>query len=194
MNPQLQQGNNWKTVSSRMVYQDRFVRFLADDVIRPDGKKGVYTILETNPAVAIIAMTADKRIILTKEWRYPHATWVWGVPTGLINDGETPIASAQRELQEEACTTSKKWTNLGSFGPACARMSTIIHVLLAQDATVEPFKPQVDEVWERKLVPLSTALRMCNLGKVLSGVSQVSIYKAWHYIKGKKNWIHSLKK
>lgn len=186
MNPQPQQGTNWKTTSSRTVYQDRFVKFRADEVIRPDGKNGVYTVLETNPAVAIIAMTADKKLILTKEWRYPHATWVLGIPTGLINDGETPIASAQRELQEEACMTAKKWVSLGTFGPACARMSTIIHVFLTQDAIVEPFKLQINEVLERKLVSMPTALRMCKSGKILSGVSQLAIYKAWHYINNKE--------
>lgn len=174
--------NPWKTISSKELYADRFSRFRADAVIRPDNQKGTYSVLETRPAVAISAVTPDGRIALTGEWRYPQKTFMWGVPAGLSDEGESPLACAKRELLEEAFITSPKWVNLGLIAPASGRMSTVVHIFLAKNAKVQRFKPAVDEIQKRRLVPVSTAVHMCNDGRIFCGVSMLAIYKAACYL------------
>lgn len=57
---------------------------------------------EKSDAVGIIAYSKDrKKILLQKEYRLACGNWVYNFPGGLIDEGETCIVAAKRELKEE---------------------------------------------------------------------------------------------
>jgi len=65
------QARNWKTIKSKIVYQNPWIKVREDSVIRPDGKKSIYGFLEKYPGVFIIALDSDNPIFFNEEYRYP---------------------------------------------------------------------------------------------------------------------------
>ncbi|HEV2123918.1 MAG TPA: NUDIX hydrolase [Chloroflexota bacterium] len=124
--------NPWKTLSSRIVYENRRVRLREDQVTTPANTPGSYTYLEAAHPVAVIAALDDaERLYLVREWRYVWGRDSWELPGGLLEAGEDPIAGAKRELAEEAGVQAEEWQHLVQFHVS-ASISTPFHFFLAR--------------------------------------------------------------
>ena len=76
-------GNNpWQTLSSRSVYENDWVRVREDEVIQPDGQKGIYGVIEIPASVGIVAVNDNDEIALAGQWRYPLGRYSWEIPRG----------------------------------------------------------------------------------------------------------------
>jgi 8-oxo-dGTP pyrophosphatase MutT (NUDIX family) len=107
--------NPWKTKSSRIVYENRWVRVREDEVIRPDGGPGIYGVVEIRPSVGIVAMNERDEVVLVGQWRYSVNRYSWEIPRGGSHPGETNMLDvAKRELAEEAGVLAEHWQVLGS--------------------------------------------------------------------------------
>ena len=174
--------NPWKTLSTREIYKDARVLFRADSVIRPDGTKGVYTVLDIPASVAIVPIDTNGKVTLVKEWRYPIKSYSWGIPMGYIDSGEKTLGGARRELMEESGITARSWTNLGRVAQQVARLNNYCCIYLAQDLTVGPLIRRADEVQERKNIPIRKAIEWCNKGTIVCAISVSGLFKAAFYL------------
>jgi 8-oxo-dGTP pyrophosphatase MutT (NUDIX family) len=103
----------WQTRASREVYGNRWIRVREDDVVRPDGSTGPYGVVEVRqPAVFVVAVTEDDRVLLVTMHRYTTGAVSVEVPAG-GSDGEELETAAQRELLEETGFRADEWTRLG---------------------------------------------------------------------------------
>jgi len=94
--------NPWKTLDSRIAYENAWIRLREDAVIRPDGNPGIYSVVEIRPSVGVVALSDAEQIVLVGQWRYPLGRYGWEIPRGGSMDGESDLlAVAQRELREE---------------------------------------------------------------------------------------------
>jgi 8-oxo-dGTP pyrophosphatase MutT (NUDIX family) len=110
--------NPWKTLDSKIVYQNPWITVHEDKVIHPGGGEGIYSVIDAKDGVLVIAEDADKNIYLMEAYRYPIKRWVLEAASGGIEPGDTPEICAQKELQEELGLTSNDWTALGGFAPS----------------------------------------------------------------------------
>ena len=51
--------NPWKTLSSKIIYSNPWIRVREDQVITPKGDAGIYGVIEAKPAIGIVALTED---------------------------------------------------------------------------------------------------------------------------------------
>ncbi|TFG98582.1 MAG: NUDIX hydrolase, partial [Calditrichales bacterium] len=93
--------NPWTTLSSREIYKNEWLRLREDQVISPGGQPGIYGVVETSPAIAIVPLTEKLETFLVGQYRYALNTYSWEIPEGGGHPGETPLESARRELKEE---------------------------------------------------------------------------------------------
>lgn len=133
------QTRNWKTVNSKIVYQNPWIKVREDSVVRPDGEKGIYGVLEKFPGVFIIALDKDNSVFLNEEYRYPIKKAFWQLPAGVISGRNIP-ENAKRELQEETGITARRWKKLGGFYVAPGHETTFINVFLAEDLNIAKIK------------------------------------------------------
>ena len=91
----------WKIVQTREVYRDPWIAVQVDDVIRPDGKPGIHSIIHLKPGVCVIAMDAERNVHLTEEFHYAVGRVTLEGVSGGSETGEPALSTAQRELQEE---------------------------------------------------------------------------------------------
>jgi ADP-ribose pyrophosphatase len=74
-----------------------------------------HEIARTRAAVAIVALDSEGRIVLVRQRRPAVDADVLELPAGLIDEGEEPLASAQRELREETGLHGGSWRQLTGF-------------------------------------------------------------------------------
>jgi 8-oxo-dGTP pyrophosphatase MutT (NUDIX family) len=94
--------NPWTTLSSRLVYDNPWIRVREDRVVRPDGMPGIYGVVQfKNRAVGVLPVDGQGRVWLVGQYRYPLRAYSWEIPEGGCPEAESPEATARRELREE---------------------------------------------------------------------------------------------
>jgi 8-oxo-dGTP pyrophosphatase MutT (NUDIX family) len=128
----MKNDNPWKTVSSKTVYQNPWMRVREDAVIRPDGSDGIYGVMESKNSVVIVALNNTNQVYIIRSFNYPVSTWSWGLPGG-GGDDEDAIVASKRELVEETGIIAKEWSFLGETRVSSGLMTERMAVLLARN-------------------------------------------------------------
>ena len=102
-----------------------------------------FEIADTPDAVAIVAVDADRRVVLVRQDRRAIGTDLLELPAGLIDEGEEPLAAAQRELREETGLHGGSWRELAAFWTSPGFVNELVTVFVA-DGLAEG-EPEPDE-------------------------------------------------
>ncbi|MBI2159750.1 MAG: NUDIX hydrolase [Candidatus Rokubacteria bacterium] len=92
----------WRRLSTRPVYENRWIRVREDQVELPDGRTTIYGVVHCGPCVGVLPFLDRDTVMLVGQYRYVAGDFYWEMPTGGIKPGESEEAAAQRELAEEA--------------------------------------------------------------------------------------------
>src|SRR5690242_12795007 len=90
-----------RTVASRQIYQGRLINLRVDEVEMPNGHRSTREIVEHPGAVAVVAFTDDRQLVLVRQYRKAANLLTLEIPAGTLGAGEQPLACASRELKEE---------------------------------------------------------------------------------------------
>src|SRR5918911_392385 len=94
--------NPWGKISTRVVYDNPWIKVREDVVIRPDGEQGIYGVVHfKNVAVGVLAVEGEE-VYLVGQYRYTLERYSWEIVEGGCPEGEEPLEAAKRELEEEA--------------------------------------------------------------------------------------------
>ncbi|MBZ4319941.1 NUDIX hydrolase [Streptomyces huiliensis] len=104
----------WSQASRTTVLEHGRLRVHEDAVVRPDGARDTFHVVEVPDGAATVAEDDQGRIALVRQPTYVHGT-VLTVPAGAIDPGETPEEAARRELAEEAGVTATTWRPLAEM-------------------------------------------------------------------------------
>lgn len=183
----MSEKNPWKTESSSLIYENPWMKVREDQVVRPDGQRGIYGVVETRAATGVIALTPEESIVLVGQYRYPTDCYSWEIPEGGAEAGESPLAAAKRELREETGLRAGSWESLGGL----VHLSNCIsaesaYLFLATDLQQETANPDSFEVLQMKEVPLSDAIAMVDDGRITDAVSIIGILRIWRRLKSKQ--------
>ena len=176
--------NPWTTVSTRLVYENPWIRVREDQVIRPDGKPGIYGVVETRIASGVIALTPENEVYLVGQYRYPVNEYSWEIIEGGNDPGEPALEAAKRELREEAGLSAKDWIQLGpEFHLSNCFSSEIGIVFLARGLSQGQAEPEGTEILKIQKMPIKQALAMVHSGEIKDSVSIVGLIRAARYLK-----------
>ena len=170
--------NPWQTLSSRIVYRNPWLTVREDQVIRPDGEKGIYSVVEMQPSCGVVAINEHDHIALVSQWRYPHDKLSLEIPTGGAVKGEIPLDAAKRELAEETGLVANDWRPLGTIDNGNGATTDVAHIFLAKDLTAGPLVRQGDEHVELEWMQFDEAVQSVLSGDITESVSVASILKA----------------
>ena len=138
-------------------------------------------------AVIIVPMLNDDTVLLAREYAAGLHHYEVGLPKGRLEDGETIIEAAQREMKEEIGYGANKLQELTRLSLAPGYMTHITHIVLARD--LYPEKLEGDEPEELEVVPWPinelqslTARDDCTEGRTIA-----ALYIARDYLRGEKN-------
>jgi ADP-ribose pyrophosphatase len=121
--------------SSREVYRCSIFRVTEDEAKDPGGFQIKRSIIR-HPGSAVVAPVDDQgRMLLVRQFRLPAGRYLWELPAGKVDDGETVFQAAQRELSEETGLTAKLWKEIVSFYPSPGFVEEKMTIFLATDLT-----------------------------------------------------------
>ncbi len=133
-------------IDSEKIFSGQIIDVKIDSVVLPNGKKATREIVAHSPAVVIVPVDSKGNLIMVSQYRYPVNAQVLEFPAGGLDEGESPRASAQRELREETGLASSKLINLGGFWSAPGFLTEYLHAFLALDLYDSKLEPDPDEL------------------------------------------------
>ena len=122
-----------ETTSTRLVYENRWMRVREDTIRRPDGSSGIYGVVEKPDFVVIVPVDDDGRLHLVEQYRYPVKGRYWELPQGSWEQapGAEPLEMARAELREETGLESARMIYAGHLFEACGYSNQGFHIFLA---------------------------------------------------------------
>lgn len=112
------------------MYKNPWFSVREDIVIKPNGQKGIYGILDKHQGVFIIASDVRGAIFFIQQHRYPIQKVICELPAGVIKKGEWRKGAAA-ELFEETGIRAKHFRRLGGFFTGAGHETTSIHAVVA---------------------------------------------------------------
>jgi len=122
-----------------VLHKGRYLTFRIDTIERADGTRSERDIAGHPGAVAIVAIDADDRVLLVRQWRTPAERVLLEIPAGTLDVDEAtdatedPDLAARRELEEETGYRAGTWRKLATFWTAPGFASELMHLYLATD-------------------------------------------------------------
>jgi ADP-ribose pyrophosphatase len=167
----------WERLSSEKLLETPYFALRSDKLRLPDGAvKDPYYVIERPDAAIVFPLTEAGEVVLVRQYRPAIGRVEFGLPAGLVEEGEEPEKAARRELQEETGYSGDKWESLGAVASSPSLKDNWAHLYLARG--VERAGPQQPDDYERLevvLVPVGEILAEVRAGNIVSssGVAAV---------------------
>ena len=119
-------------VSSEVVFEGNLLHVRRDIVRLPDGKHATREYIRHPGAVMVIPVLPDGRLVVVRQYRYPHRRVFIEFPAGKLDPGESALTTGQRELQEEAGYHADEWIDFGVVHPLLSYADEAIFMYVAR--------------------------------------------------------------
>lgn len=143
-----------RILGSEPAFRGGFLKVDAVDIELPNGNRAVHEVVRHPGAVAVIALDAESRVLLVRQYRTALERVTVEVPAGKLEAGEDPLVCAQRELAEETGYKAGRMDYLAPIAVAAGYSDEIIHLYVATDLTPGAAHPDDDEFVAAEWVPL----------------------------------------
>jgi 8-oxo-dGTP pyrophosphatase MutT (NUDIX family) len=136
-----------RQVSSRLVYENRWMRVREDAIERADGSKGIFGVVEKEDFALIVPRDADGSLWLVEQYRYPVSRRYLEFPQGSWEQQPDADAAtlARGELQEETGLRAGSLRHIGHLYEAYGYSTQGFDIWLATDLEQAPVQRQVEE-------------------------------------------------
>ena len=170
-------SNPWKTLDSRVVYNNAWISTREDQVLRPDGQPGIYGVVHfKNRAIGVLPVEDDGRIWLVGQHRYPLDVYSWEIPEGGGPLDEAPIEAAIRELREETGLIAAIVEPVGGPIHLSNSVSDEVGFLFrASGLTQGPSDQEGTERIHARCVPWDDAWRMVERGEITDSLTLIAL-------------------
>jgi ADP-ribose diphosphatase len=168
---------NAETLASEKVFAGRVFDVHRDRVRLPNGREVVNDVVRHPPSVVIIPVPEPGHVILIRQYRHPVGRFLWELPAGSMDDGETPEAAARRECHEEIGKVPGTVVRLAALLPTpgyCDEEMIFFRVSSLEEPT-EAAAVDEDEDIEAKLFELREAREMVRRGEIVDMKTVVAL-------------------
>ncbi len=159
------------TLSSRIAYENRWLRLREDVVRRQDGSDGLYGVVERSDFVVIAALGSAPvpRLALVQQYRYPIGQRLWELPMGMWEQrpDATPESVAAGELREETGLVASRLRHAGALFQGAGYSNQKGHVFLATGLTQrEQARENTEQDMISRQLPLAEVEAMIRDGRI----------------------------
>ncbi|HLX82903.1 MAG TPA: NUDIX hydrolase [Terriglobales bacterium] len=161
-------------LSSRISYQGPVFNVTTDEVEEPGGVRARRDVIRHSGSIVVLAVDdsgksnrkVEPRVLLERQYRHAAQSMMWELPAGRIDDGETALTAAKRELLEETGYTARQWKRILHFYVSPGFLDETMTIYLARGLRAGTAQPEPDERIAVSFVALSEARNMALNGRI----------------------------
>ena len=187
--PNSSRNRTARVLSSREVFRGPVFRVTTDQVLEPGGIRARRDVVRHPGSVVILAVEESRRqprVLLERQYRHAAQDYLWELPAGRIDKGESELAGAKRELLEETGYTARRWQRIFRFYASPGFVDETMAVYLARDLRPGIAQPEADELIQQRLVPVPVAVRMAMSGAIRDAKTISAVLRLAHQRRGLK--------
>ena len=158
--------------------RDAWPPLTEDEVQLPSGARKHWIRMHLGTSAAILVVTKEKEIVLTREYRHGLGRLAFSLPGGTARDGESPEACARRELLEETGYEAGRVLELFAGNSLTAYLDGTLHLFFSRDCRPTDRRPDPDEIAAVERITVTQALAEARSGAFESVVVTVAILLA----------------
>jgi len=168
----------WRTVSTRQVYANAWIRVREDVAELPDGRTTLYGVVQCRPCIGVLPFLDARTVVLVGQYRYVTRAFAWEMPTGAMKPGEGEEAAVQRELGEEAGYEAERLVKLCAIDTSKSVMEERAHIYMAEGLRRVVHEPDATEFIEVRAFPFAEVLRMVETSEIVDSMTIVAVLHA----------------
>lgn len=173
-----------KILKSQKIFTGKTIQLFQDSVVEPGGRSAVREIVRHPPAVVVLPLLSTHEIVLIRQYRYAVDDYLWELPAGSCEPGESAIAAAARELEEETGYRAEALSELAAFYTTPGFTDEKMHLVLASQLTKATTRFDDDEDIETHAISREKVFAMLFGGdiidaKTIAGLLMARSKLAW---------------
>lgn len=165
-------------IESEELLRTPIFRVTMDRAIDPEGFEIRRAIIQHDGSAVILPIDEKGRALLARQYRLPAGDYLWEIPAGRMDPGETPLQAAKRELKEETGLTAKKWVRLMSLYMSPGFLAERMHIYVAREVKQGKTQFMDDERIESRWFTPRQMNEMIRDEKIIDGKT-VAAWMAW---------------
>jgi ADP-ribose pyrophosphatase len=162
-------------IDREVLYRGKMITVHRDTLRQADGHTAVREVVDHPDSVAVVALDAQDRVLLLRQYRHPVGGYLWELPAGLLDQpGEPALEAARRELAEETGMAARDWLTVVDLHPSPGMAGERVRVFLAREthrATGEHERDADEGDLETRWVALDEAVRQVRAGEITNGLA-----------------------
>ena len=167
-------------LDSKELYRGRIFTLNRDTVRFPDATTAEMDICRHPGASAVVPFLSDPlgdepQILMIRQFRYAAGGYLYEIPAGRLDSGETPENCAMRELKEETGCTAERLEPLTSILTTPGFTDEVIHLFMATGLTHGEPNREADEFVDLVIMRLSEALERISTGEIVDSKTAIAL-------------------
>lgn len=146
--------------NSKTLHKGRVFTLNHDTVVLPNGRETGLDVIRHPGAAAMICLNDKNEVLLLHQYRYAAGGYLYEIPAGTLEPGESPLDCAAREIVEETGFSVSTWKTLGKMIPVPGYSDEIIHIFYGTGLRPSVQNLDKDEILEVEAVPLKKVMAM----------------------------------
>jgi ADP-ribose pyrophosphatase len=173
--------SGWRLESSKEVYSNSYLK-LYEDKLNLNGKEKIYVRGRRRDYSTIVPFVSQNEILTIKSYRHLIDSVQIEVPSGYIEQGESPVQAAIRELEEETGYKAKRMVSIGSYTLDYSMFEQTGNVFAAYDLAKEGKTNfgRMERI-ELAIMPIKEIQELLFNGTILNAASIVALYRTLDY-------------
>ena len=168
----------WRTMSTRPIYQNRWLSLREDLVELPNGRTTIYGVVSCGECVGVLPFLDPDTVLLVRQYRYVARRATWEMPTGGIHQGESVETAAQRELAEEIGYSVSRLTHVCTYHTSKSVVDETAHLFLGEEMTKLALPPDETEFIETRPFRFQEVMRMVRAGEIVDSMTIIAVLSA----------------
>jgi ADP-ribose pyrophosphatase len=169
---------SFEVIQSNTIYRGRAFDIQQDQVVLPDGRITQLDTVYHPAAVTLVPVDSSGMMWFIRQYRHPTRLTLLELPAGVMEAGEEPVETAQREIQEEIGMAAGKLQDLGGFFLAPGYSTEYMHMFLATELYPSNLPGDENEFLSVEKIPCLHAIRLAQTGEIQDAKSLVAIFWA----------------
>jgi ADP-ribose pyrophosphatase len=174
-----------KTISSTELIRTPIFHVTMDRALDPDGFEIKRAIVQHEGSAVVMPVDEKNRVLLVRQYRLPARRYLWELPAGRVDPGESVLQAAKRELREETGYRARSFKKLAEFYPSPGFLAEKMTIYLATGLSAGEHSPMEDERIEMQWFTPREIDEMIASRKILDAKTNIGFLRWQRYMRAK---------